>query len=213
VAELERDLLDLGRRLDWPATPDVAAAVRPRLGERPGLRLRPLALALVVLAVAVIAALAVPQARTSILRFFHIEGVTVERVDRLPPTRPLGRLELGAPVSPAEAERRLGTKVLLPDGERPDATYFDGALGGGGVNLLYGPAAHPRLLVGEFRTGSFDVLKKIVGLGADVDHVSVDGNAGLWIPGPHWNDGTLTIRLESALSRPAALALARTLHR
>src|SRR3954470_12490463 len=129
MPELERDLRELGRGLDWPATPDLASAVRARL-EEPRRRSwgRPLAVALVVLAIAVGAALLVPQARTSILRFFHLGGVTVERVDKLPPTRPRGRLELGAPVSLAEAGRRLGHPILLPDGDEPDAAFFDGAL-------------------------------------------------------------------------------------
>src|SRR3954463_4448267 len=165
MSDLERTLVELGRGLDWPETPDVATAVRARLGE-PEVRrsrTRPLVVALVVLAVAIGAARLGPRARPSILRFFHLGGVTVERVDRLPRTRPLGRLELGAPVSLAEAESRLGYPVLLPDGDRPDRAYYDGAIGG--VNLLWGDPAHPRLLVSEFPTRTFDVLKKVVKLG------------------------------------------------
>src|SRR5689334_22223355 len=116
MSELERALVELGRGLEWPATPDLAPAVRARLGERGPRRagVRPLAVGLVVVAVAVGASLLVPQARTSILRFFPLGGVTVERVDRLPRTRPLARLELGEPVSFGEAERRLGYPVALP---------------------------------------------------------------------------------------------------
>jgi len=233
MSELERTLVELGRGLDWPETPDVAAAVRARLGEPEArrFRTRPLVVALVVLAVAIGAALLVPQARTSILRFFHLGGVTVERVDRLPRTRPLGRLELGAPVSLAEAGRRLGEPVLLPDGDRPDAVYFDGALSErGGVNLLYGSASHPRLLVSEFPSDGFDILKKVAKIGTEVSRVSVRGNPGLWVAGPHsvqfgllprrlaggtliWLDGNLTMRLESGLSKRDSLALARTFRR
>ena len=122
--------------------PRVRGAPPPDRAEAPDPR--SLVLVLAVLVVALAAALAVPQARTSILRFFHLEGVTVERVDRLPATRPLGRLELGAPVTPAEARRRLGVPVLFPAGDRPDAVFFDGAPGAGGVNLLYGSAARHR---------------------------------------------------------------------
>src|SRR3954453_20283914 len=137
MPELERDLLELGRGLDWPARPDLASAVHARLDE-PRRRAwgRPLAGGLVGLAIVVGAGLVVPPARTSILRFFPLGAVTVERVDRLPPTRPLARLQLGAPVSLAEAGRRLRRPVLLPDGDEPDAVFFDGALGEtGGVNL------------------------------------------------------------------------------
>src|SRR4051794_17631910 len=188
MSDLERTLVELGRGLDWPETPDVAAAVRARLGEPEArrFRTRPLVVALVVLAVAIGAALLVPQARTSILRFFHLGGVTVERVDKLPPTRPRGRLELGAPVSLAEAGRRLGHPILLPDGDEPDAAFFGGALSEtGGVNLLYGPSTRPRLLVSEFPTNGFDVLKKVVKLGTEVSRFSFDGKPALWVPGPH----------------------------
>jgi hypothetical protein len=228
MSELERALVDLGRGLDWPETPEFAQPVRARLHE-PGPRhawMRPLAAALVVLAVAIGAALLVPQARTSILRFFHLGGVTVERVDRLPRTRPLARLELGAPVSLGEAERRLGFPVLLPDGDRPDTAYYDGTIGG--VNLLYGDPSRPRLLVSEFPTSTFNVLKKVVKLSTGVERVTVHGGPGLWIAAPHtvqfgplpprlagntliWLDGPLTIRLESGLSKRDSLALARTL--
>ena len=44
-------------------------------------------LAFAVLAVAVGAAMAVPQARTAILEFFRLRGATVERVETLPRVR------------------------------------------------------------------------------------------------------------------------------
>lgn len=225
MAELDHALRDVAGRIDWPETPDLATAVRRRLPERRRRISRPLVLALAVLAVAIAAAMAVPQARTSILRFFHLEGVTVERVDRLPATRPFSPLELGAPVSLHEARLRLGQPILLPDGDRPDAVFFDGALAGGGVNILYGPATRPRLLVSEFLTVNYDVIRKSVGLGSRVTEVLVGRDVGLWVPGKHavrfgplpprlagnsliWRHGSLIIRLEGDLSKATAIDLA-----
>src|SRR4051794_77916 len=127
MPDLETRLRALAADVAWPETPGLAEALvldRPR---RRASR-RALVIALAVVAVALAAAFAVPDARTSILRFFHLRGVTVERVDRLPEARPLGDLHLGAPVSLAEARLRLGQPILLPGGDPPDATYFHGAL-------------------------------------------------------------------------------------
>ena len=85
--ELERRLTVLGAEIAFPPEPDVAGPVVGRLAERARRPFpwRRVALALAVLAVAVGAAFAVPQARTTILRWFHLRGVTVERVETLPP--------------------------------------------------------------------------------------------------------------------------------
>ena len=88
MPELELALADLGTHLEWPTTPDLAPAVRTQIAGRPaarGFRPRPaLVLAFAVLAVAVAAILAVPQTRAAILEFFHLRGVTIERVQTLP---------------------------------------------------------------------------------------------------------------------------------
>ena len=54
-----------------------------------------------------------PQSRSAILRFFHLGGVTVVRVETLPPAqeRPLAA-GLGSAVTDAEAERTLGAPFL-----------------------------------------------------------------------------------------------------
>src|SRR4051812_11650355 len=109
--------MDLARELrgldvDWPRTPELELAPRRRR------RRWPLVLALAAL-VAIVAALAVPQSRGAILRFFHLGAATVVRVDTLPPAaeRPV-EAGLGRPVSPAEA-RQVITRLLLPPGPTP----------------------------------------------------------------------------------------------
>src|SRR4051812_41911134 len=184
MPELETRLRALASDVEWPETPALADAL---VLERPRRRVprRALVIALAIVAVALAAAFAVPDARTSILRLFHLGGVTVERVDRLPEARPLGDLHLGAPVSLAEARLRLGQPILLPDGDRPDATYFDGALAAGGVNLRYGEERRPRLLVSEFLTANLPLIEKYVRLEAPIEQVDVNGNVGMWIPKRH----------------------------
>src|SRR4051794_7914624 len=164
MAELEQQLQALAAELEWPATPDLAAAVRPRLEPRRQPPWRAIAIALAVLALAVAAALAVPSARSAILRFLGIEGVTVLRVEQLPSTAPLGTL--GEQTSMAAARRRVGFRPLLPAGERPDAVYLDTAIPGAAVVLRYGSERKPRLVVTEYRTGNFDVVKKYAAVSA-----------------------------------------------
>src|SRR5438309_8365694 len=114
MAELEQALVALGRELDVPLTPDLAGAVRMRIDRRARTR-RWLVLVLAVVVVAIGIAMAVPDARSSILRFFHIGSVQVERVDTLPPSReaPLSA-GLGPPRTRAEAEQRAGFRIVLP---------------------------------------------------------------------------------------------------
>src|SRR4051812_383693 len=183
MAELEPQLRALAAELEWPATPDLATSVRPRLERGRQLPWRPLAIALAVLVVALAAALAVPSARSAILRFLGIEGVTVQRVEKLPQAAPLGTL--GDRTTMAAAGRRVGFRPLLPDGERPDAVYLDTAIPGGAGGPRYGPKRRPRLVVTEYRTGNFDVVKKYAGFPTDVRSVTVAGEPGVWIGGAH----------------------------
>ena len=112
MSELERALIALAaggrvaarrRTLELRLEPAPRRAPRARARGRPGARRGRRS------------RFAVPQARSAILRFFHLGGVTVERVTTLPAAeeRPLA-VGLGAPVSRAEAEAVLGGPVALP---------------------------------------------------------------------------------------------------
>src|SRR5215475_5461706 len=108
MADLEQRLQALGAELEWPATPRLAIpSRRPR-------RHRLLVVAVAAL-VAVAVALAVPGARSAILRALHLEGVTIVQVDVLPPARarPLGA-GLGAAVTPDQARQALSAPFALP---------------------------------------------------------------------------------------------------
>jgi hypothetical protein len=246
MPELELALADLGRQMDFPPTPDLAPRVRERLAERPesrpGLtRRHGLALAFALLAVAVAAVLAVPQTRAAILEFFHLRGVTIERVGELP-TVPLQRdfnqLFLGERVSLEEARDQAGFEIVVPEAlGDPDGVYFQETPPGGMVSLVYGTPEHPRALFTQFRGTVEDVIFKKVAAGTQIDSVVVGGEPGYFLSGnPHdfsyfdssgeyrqeivrlagntllWERGPLTLRLEADINQQEALKIARSVH-
>jgi hypothetical protein len=235
VNELERRLADLGADIAFPAEPDIATAVVARLEERPRRPFpwRRVALGVAVLAVAVGAAFAVPQARTTILRWFHLRGVTVERVETLPPAVERSEVGgLGQPYSRTVAEGVVGFHLALPPfrNGRPRRIYVrDAQL----ASLIV--RAHGRtVLLSEFRSAARDFLRKSVSSETRVEPVRVDGSPGLWVEGAThaliypggapepqtilihgnvllWVHGRLTLRLEGKLDKDDALRLARSI--
>ena len=230
MSSLEQRLQLLGQELAYPPEPDVAPAVLARLDRRP-FPWRPVALALAVLAVAVGAAFAVPQARTTILKWFHLRGATVERVETLPPAVERSQAGgLGRPLAPDAAERVVGFELALPPGMKPRRVYvLDGAL----ASVVLRSEGRP-LLLSEYSSGNFDLLKKSVGGRSVIQPVLVNGARGLWLEGgPHtltyfnsrgefrqrtvtirgnvllWIHGQLTLRLEGRLTKAEALRIGR----
>src|SRR5213078_271839 len=80
----EHELRGLAAHVDFPAERDLAPAVRARLSPHSPRRRRALVLVLAAALLAIAVAFAVPPARSGILRFLHLEGVTIEYVDKLP---------------------------------------------------------------------------------------------------------------------------------
>jgi hypothetical protein len=246
MPELELALADLGRNVEFPPTPDLAPRVRERLAERlesrPGLtHRRGLALAFALLAVAVAAVMAVPQTRAAILDFFHLRGVTIERVGELPTVpleRDFNKLFFGEKVSLDEARDRADFEVLAPEAlGDPDGVYLQETPPGGMVSLVYGTPEHPRALFTQFRGTVEEVIFKKVAAGTQIDSVRVDGEPGYFLSGnPHdfsyfdrrgeyreeivrlagnvllWERGLLTLRLEADIKEEEALKIARSVH-
>jgi hypothetical protein len=171
--DLEGALADLAAALEFPPTPDLAAAVAARLDEAPapapartrrrrrpaGLsgwrRLAVVGLAAVLLAAAVLAAS--PGTREAVARRLGLRGVGVELGGPPPPTvttRPGERLDLGLGqrVTLEEARRRVGFPVLVPGAagfQQPAAVYVDEhEPPGGRVDLVY--RARPGLAASPF---------------------------------------------------------------
>ena len=233
MTELERQLLAL--EIAVPKEPDLAPAVLARIEGRPFPWRRAAVLAIAVVAVAIAAAFAVPQARTSILRFLHLGAATVERVDTLPPAVERSNAKgLGRPLPLRAAERAIGFRLALPPlRERPEHAYVLG-------NELASVFLHARgqtVLLSELRSSNELLLKKMAGDATSVQPAQVGGSPGIWIAGaPHtltyldrhfgyhqhtilvrgnvllWIRGPLTLRLEGKLTRAQAVELARSIH-
>jgi hypothetical protein len=261
MPELEQQLSRLGRDLDYPPTPDLAAAVSARLHgippqpeTAPRLRLLPpagwrraLALALVALLLLAGAAFAAaPGVRDAVLEFFGLQGATVERTATLPAPPPEQRLDLGRRTTLETASHELAFEPLVPTelGE-PDFVYLREPPSGGELSLGYRPRPGlPRarttpygLLVSEFRGDIHPALVgKLAGPGTRIERLQVAGRPAIWIEGaPHFffyrdpngnivedelrlaqnvlllEHGRLLVRLEGALDRDDAAALARSL--
>jgi len=240
MPELEHALRTIGQNLEYPATPDLSGGVRRRLAEserprRPFLRRRTLVAALVVLSVAVGAVMVVPQARSTVLDWLGIGGVTIRYVDELPPVeKATTELGLGERVSLEEARERAGFRVLVPRVEKlddPPKVYY--RPGASQVGFLYGSESKPKLLITQ--AGVSGALEKLTSVGTDVELVNVSaGTAGVWLsgekhalfyPGAQEEEpfrlvgnalvfettGGTTVRIEAEISKREAIRIARAM--
>jgi hypothetical protein len=223
----EHELRALAPFVELPDERELAPAVRARLRGRP--RRRRTALVVVAAVVAAVAvAFAVPPARSAILRLFHLQGARIEYVDRLPDVR-TAPLDLGVPISPADAARTAGFRPLASGLlGRPDAVSWDGS-------LLWYRYGRTRLLVSQLRARErIDLVKKVVEPDTMITPVTVHGQRGYFITGgTHflylapggivreepvrlrrqvllWQHGPLTLRLEGDLTIRQALRIARS---
>jgi hypothetical protein len=239
MSELERALVAIGRELDVPAPSDLAPAVLAHIGARR--RVRPvrrwaLALALIVLAT-LAATLAIPEARSALLRALHVGGARIEFVDELPEVsaEPDLELTLGQPVSLEEARRVAGFDLRELE-MTPDRVYLGER---GTIWFLYGTPERVRLLVAQTPLHSIDqplLLKKLAGPGTRVEPVTVESSEGVYLSGePHflllldefgnpveesarlangvllWSAGVVAYRLEADFTKDEALGLAGSL--
>jgi len=241
---LDRELRMLGSAMEWPETPDLAAAVRASVGIVPParrllVRRRPVVAVALAVLVAVTAALAVPQARTAILRALGIGSVRIELVDELPPLPPRSDLSLlGPPLTLAEARERFHGTLIVPDPQVLGAPDEIRVLGDPQqVSYVWLRPPGVRLLVsvisGRFVGAGF---VKTIGPGTAIEELSIDGRRALWITGQAHgfglegagggsgfeelrlasnallvdDDGT-TIRVEGDLTLDQAIRIVRTL--
>jgi len=233
-ARLEARLADLGRHLELPPAPGVSARVRARVAApRAARRLRPaLAIPLVLLVAAFGGLAASPSARSTVLRWLGIEGVTIERVPETPRAPAPAAEPLGTPTTLAGARRQVGFRPLVPRDAalgRPAGVFVDGER----LTLRY-----PGALLSEFpgRVRA-EFVHKTAGPQTRIEPVTVDGGRGFWISGaPHvlvfeapsgeireslprlaantlvWRRGRLTLRLEADVPKQRALEIARSTH-
>lgn len=237
--ELERNLVALGAELEFPSTPDLVEAVRKRLaaGRRARFALRPVlvaAAAAVILSLA--AALAIPSARSALLRFFHLRGVTIERVGTLPQVPAGAGLNLGDLVSRAKAQGEVGFKIALPRLDKTPRSVYVQLIEplGGQVSVVFRSDSGKRVLFTEFRGSSQPYIYKSAGPGTRIEPVRVGHERGFWLSGAKhvvavdlakrpfdervrlagnvlvWERQGLALRLEGPISKTEALRIARS---
>lgn len=240
---LEHALAELGRELEVPPAPDLVPAVLARIEPRRAPRPRPRRWVVVVAAAvlaALVATLAIPDARSALFRVLRIGGEQIELVDALPEVTP-------AQAEP-DLEPTLGTRVTIEQARRdagfdvreletqPDRVYLGAR---GTVWFLYGTPSNVRLLVAQtphHAVDEFLFLKKLASPETMVEEVDVDGARGFLLTGePHlvllvdaagevveesarlardvlvWERDGVAYRLEGDFTRDEALELARSL--
>jgi hypothetical protein len=232
MTELEQALVGLGRELEVPPTPDLTSRVRARTARRSDAR-RWLVLAVAVVVVGIGIAMAVPDARSSILRFFGIGSVKIERVGTLPASReaPL-TAGLGPARTRAEAERIAGFRIVLPIFKgAPPSRYY--AIRDALAATVIRSGSTPLLLT-ELKGDQTWLSKKIVNGNTEIEPARVGTHDGLFLSGGRhvllyqaangtevrqlatrfagnvllWSDGARTFRLEGRVSRSEAIRLA-----
>jgi hypothetical protein len=226
VIDVERALRQLGAELELPPVPDVAARlVLPPRRARPSWR-RPLVVAFAALALAVAVALAVPPARSALLRVLGLKGATITLAEREPRFDTQTSRRLGVEASLAEAREAVPFRLLVPPADvevlvdRPTRSVTFAWEG-------------RRLLLTEFRGSTTPFIEKIVGPSGRAEFLEVDGGPAYWVEGAHqvvfrvpdgrilesrsagnvllWERGEVTLRLEGARTRAEAVAIAGTL--
>jgi hypothetical protein len=218
MTELERALAAIGNELEYPQPRDVWPRIADRLQQRRWVRPAVFALAAGVVVLGI--ALAVPPARSAILKFFHIGSVTVERVETLPPaqTRPFA-----TGLGPAHSQPTLKLPASVT------ATAYYRQPGMAAALLRY---RGKQVLYAELRGNQMGFAKKFVSPATHAEEARI-GEWGIWFTGaPHvlmWDAGTaqtrlagnvliwlsrnVTYRLEGQLTKGQMLALARQITR
>lgn len=224
-------LLDAGRGIEYPATPDFELAAE----RAPKQRVRPLLVAAAIAAVVLIV-LAFPGPRAAIAELFGIGAVEFQIVDEIKPSALTGSLP-GKEVGLDEATEGVEF-VLLTIDEMPDLVFLDDSVAGGMVTLGYGQSGTGyRVVITQLHARSDEPsLRKLLSGETSVTPVDVDGDQGFWIEGEHTvvlldqddqpifhsarlaastllvvaND--LTIRIEGDLTVDEAIGIARELN-
>jgi hypothetical protein len=238
MSELELALTRIGSELDYPEAPDLTGAVRRRLaeGRRPISWRRPLVIALAVLAVAVGAVMAVPQARSEILDWLGIGAVKIRYVDDLPAVElATGDLGVGEQVSLEEARSRVMFPIRVPtlEGYEDPVVYYAEPLPTGQVSFVYGSPDQPQLLITQ--VAALGAYEKLLQAGSTTIEMVDEGELrGAWVEGERHAlfypgatveepfrlvgntlvverpDG-VTVRIEGDITKEEALRIARSM--
>lgn len=212
LSRLENALIDAGRSIEYPATPDLAARVRVqlqadpsrRLG-RPRLLLRPAFIIALAFVLALALLITIPGTRKVIAQFLGLRTIQVIEVTPTPavpratpaptPTPGVVPFRQCCPSSLPEAQRRARFKILLPPDETPSQVFFQDQIFGRGSDaqqlvLVFGDPQKPRFVLYQARSWVYEkmvgIFAKKVGSGTVLAETQVSGQRALWITGaPH----------------------------
>lgn len=225
---LEGELRELGKNIEYPPTPDLSQAVRSRIeAERnsggiwsrlPSARWAAAAAVVVVMASPFLS----PAFRDAASDFF-VFGQASREAGRAAPesagggdlpesASPAGSAEEEAPTSgeaaegipPGEANSRLDGLLLIPGLGEPDEIY---AIGQGGVMLVYNaPGLTFTQRPGEVET-AFPASRR-----PGIEDAAVNGGRGYWRPSGilFWERDGIALRLQSGLAKEEAIRLAES---
>ena len=204
TADMSRERLEAALRttaadVDYPPTPQLAAAVRARIEKerpvrRPSWRWQPAAVTIAVLALVCAGALALsPGARDAVADFVGLDDVRIGFDDPAPSPSIAGRGPvLGRPVTLAEAEGAVDFEVKLPEllGLPAPEIYLTRPPTEGMVSLYYPDAyegaEEPALLVTQFEASLDGAFFKKLGVQDQVEFLTVRDVPGYWIEGTHF---------------------------
>ncbi len=212
---LENALIDAGRSIEYPITPDLASRVRLQLlaeqrGERsrlgrPQLRLRPAFIIAIAIVLALALLLAIPETREVIAQLLGLRTIQVIEVTPTPtiaratpaptPTPGVVPFKQCCPTTLAAAQRKAQFKILLPPDEQPSQVFFQDQIMGRGSDaqqlvLVFGDPNQPRFVLYEARSWLYEKMvgtfAKQVGSGTVLTETQVSGQRALWFTGaPH----------------------------
>jgi sugar lactone lactonase YvrE len=188
MRELERRLEAAAPYYSFPATPDLAGAVRARLPERPRPRRARGALAsAVVLALLAGAVLALsPGARSAVADLLdRIPGIHIERGISLPKVGYNNPPYYGTEVSIDEARARFRRPLRFPAGlGEPDHVYWLNEQPGDMITAVFGgDDRRAELVFSQWKTGGPDLFYKVLGGNTQAEYAAVGSGLGLWIHG------------------------------
>jgi len=237
----EQQIITLARTLAYPATPDVARAVRQREMESPRPRTFPLrrAVALALAVVILCASLwAVPQVRAAIAEWWQMGAVRIFPIQSTPspigtplPTPDLSAL--GSPMSLTEAQAEVSFPILSsPDLGPPEAVYVHQDHEPAVVSLVWFDAAAPEQIRAMLWHINLPLYASKWIFLDQMQDTQVNGLPAFGLTGPHhvqllnstvspprlvtntvliWTNGPMTYRLEGDFTLEEAVRLAESL--